>query len=223
MQDTGPVHVVQGPGQPGAQPGHGLGPGQRRQFGAGSGFGGADLAFVVEDFVDRGQQECPGAIGRRGVADFAEYGQQGPAGDVLHVQESKPWCGQDVPIEDPHDVVVVELGERLRFGAGIGGDLHRDQPLHGALPGQEDLGEGAAAEQGEQIEIVDPGTGLDMVDGCRFFAGCASEQRAAVLAGRQEFGQLRGLLRVLGRVFVGVDRFSRGATLVVFLVDEIRG
>ena len=55
---------------------------------------------------------------------------------------------------------MVELGERLRLGAGVGRHLERHQPLHGALPGQEDAGERPLAQQGEQVEVVDRAAGV---------------------------------------------------------------
>ena len=63
---------------------------------------------------------------------------------------------------DADDVIVVELGQRLRLGAAVGRHLEGDEPLHRPLPGEKHLGEGPAAQLDEQVEVVDRVARLDV-------------------------------------------------------------
>src|SRR5690606_5437610 len=121
------------------------------------------------------------------------------AGQVLHVQQpqpprrrARPALGVHEPlVEHPHDVVVVELGKGLRLGPVVGGDLHRDQPLHGPLPGQEHSRERTAAETVEQGEIAYPAADVDVVERV-----AVRRRRTGGGGGRLGLRGRRGLLRL---------------------------
>src|ERR1700722_15282776 len=81
--------------------------------------------------------------------------------DVLHIQQAQLALGQGTLIVDADDMVVVELGERLRLGAGVGRHFEGYEPLHRSLPREKYFGKGAAAQLDEQIEVVDRLAGID--------------------------------------------------------------
>ena len=173
MQHAAAVGVVECVGKPAAQPGHRLRPGQGGEVGAGARFGGPDAAAVEEFGVD-GREQQPTVPQRRiGVADPVQHAAQCPTGDILHVHQLHGVggihraLGDSALVEHPHDVVVIEMRERLRFRAVVGGDLYRDEALHRPLPGQVHPGERAGAEVGEQVEVVDAGPDTDLVEGGR--------------------------------------------------------
>ena len=75
---------------------------------------------------------------------------------------SRSFCSGKLPlVEHPHDVRMIELGQRLRLGPAIARDLQRHHPLHRTLPGEKHGGERPFAQRREQIEVVDPLTGLE--------------------------------------------------------------
>nr|WP_280509774.1 hypothetical protein [Nocardia farcinica] len=115
---------------------------------------------------------------------------------------------------------MVELGEGLRLGALVAGDLHRHQPLHRPLPGQEHPRERTAAQAGHQVEIVDAGARFELVEPGRFHR--AREQGAVVVVGGEQFGEHLRLRRIGGGVLGDVDRLPGLPAQVEFLVDQVR-
>ncbi len=72
--------------------------------------------------------------------------------------------GQDSLVEDPHDVVVVELSERLCFVSAVPRDLHCNETLHRLLPCEEHAAECAGSQGSEQVEVVDSLPGFHVVE-----------------------------------------------------------
>ncbi len=84
-------------------------------------------------------------------------------GDVLHVHQPQLSLGKDPLVVDADNVIVIKLGQRLGLGASFRRDFESDEPLHRSLARQKNLGERAAPQFHEQIEIFNR-----VFDGDRF-------------------------------------------------------
>ena len=220
MQHTVAVCVIECVGESAAEPCHRFRPGQRRNFGSNSRIGRPNLALVRQRLIHHVEQQLAAALVRRSLSGRFDDAEQRPARQILHVEQPQRAAFEESLVEDANDVVVIELGERLRLRPVILGDLDRDQPLHRPLPGQEHPGERAAPEFGHQVEIVDPLTRVQLHQG-----GCTAgvgQQSRLLLAGRQHVAELFCLIRVLLGVLVGVGSGPAFASNVEFLVDQIR-
>jgi hypothetical protein len=111
---------------------------------------------LFEDSVNRCQHRDTGSLSDWRFTHGRHNLLQCPPGRILHVHQPQAAIGQHTLVEDTHDVFVIQLSQRLRFGPPIGRDFQRDKSLQRTLPSQINGRERPLSQPQQDVEIVDP-------------------------------------------------------------------
>jgi hypothetical protein len=217
------VRVLQGLGQPRADPGDRVAVRQGRQRRLGPRRGLARLGRLArlerrQDLQDLG----PGH--RRAHPGLVEQSRQRHPAEIRHAQQMQPRGRVDAVREDRHDVRVLEPGQGLRLVAAAARHLQHDGAVGElALGGAEDPRQSAAAQLLMEQEAADRLAGLGQLGRRRLAAG-APQHRARArpdqLVDRQQPPEGRGQLGVAPRVVDRRGPLARLLAQAVLLVQQ---